>query len=84
MDEIARKKAEKLGDNRIWTPLDCLEDTIDRIKDRDQGRVMLTVLWWEINEEGRRIWHFSNSNLIYPELIALIRISEHKFIGMAQ
>ena len=36
---LARRRAEKAVDGRLWTPLDCLHDTIEEIQSGDWKNV---------------------------------------------
>jgi hypothetical protein len=80
MDEIARKKAEKAGDNRLWSPNDALEEAIVSIKDLDPKNVKIAVHWFEVQEDGSRKHHYTAANLTFPEHMALIRVADHQLI----
>jgi hypothetical protein len=80
MDQIARRRAEKLGDNRLWSPLDALEEAKNLIKDQDLSKIRLSVHWFEVQEDGSRRHHYTAANLTFPEHIALIRVADHALI----
>ena len=80
MDEFSKKRAEKLGDNRFWTPMDSLEDTIERIKGLDPKKVMMVTHWWEVQDDGTRIHHYSAANLTTPEHISILEVSKLRLV----
>lgn len=80
MDEVARKRAEQKGDNRLWSPLDALEEAVEAIKGQDLSKVRLAVHWFEVQDDGSRKHHFTAANLTFPEHMALIRVADHQLI----
>ena len=77
MDEIARKRAEKLGDSREWSAKDALEDTIKEIEGKE---VELAIHWWVIRPDGTRDHHYAIAGLTFPVHIALLEISKTSVI----
>jgi hypothetical protein len=80
MDEISRKRAEKFGDSRMWSPVDALEDAIETIKTKDLKDIRLAVHWFEVQPDGSRKHHYTAANLTFPEHISLIRVADHRLI----
>lgn len=75
MDELAAKKAEKAEDNRLWSPIDALEYTITRLKNKDLSKIHLCIHWREDVEGGGKI-HWAASNITRPDHIALLEMSK--------
>jgi hypothetical protein len=73
MDEIAKKKAGKAEDNRLWTAKDALKDAIERIKDIDPAKVHLCVHWRVDDEQGGHL-HWSAANIQRPDHVALLEL----------
>lgn len=77
MDEIAARRADKAGDNRLWSAEDALENAMKAVKGKD---VHLAVHWFEMTKDGARVHHFSAANATYPEHIALLEIAMYELI----
>lgn len=80
MDEIAKRRANKLGDSREWTCLDALEDTINLIKSGEYNPSSLCIHFWEKHEDGTRTHHYQVAGLTFPEHIALLATAQHRVI----
>lgn len=80
MDEFSKRRAEKIGDNRLWSPKDALEDAIAAIKDVDPDKVCIAVHWFEKQEDGSRRHHYSAANCTFPEHMALLEVALKKVI----
>jgi hypothetical protein len=79
MDEIAKRRANKMQDCREWSCLDALEDTIQRIKSGEIRPTCMAIHFWEKHDNGRT-HHYQVSGLTFPEHIALLSLAEHRVI----
>lgn len=80
MDEIARKKADIAGDNRLWSPIDALEDAMATLKTKDLSTIELAVHWLERMPDGSSTHHYVAANLPMPEHLALLKVADHRLI----
>lgn len=79
MDEIAARRAEKAGDNHLWSPEDALENALRRV--REQSNVKgLIVSWWEDNGESGFTHHYSVSRCSRPETLGLFYAALSRFL----
>ena len=74
MDEIAKRRAEKASDGRLWTAADALEDTVNRVRGMT-GKVKMAIHLWEVHPDGSKTHNYTTAGLTYPEHIALLIMS---------
>ena len=80
MKNLNEKRAEKMQDNRLWTPLDCLKALVRDIEIGDINPCALHVSYWETNDgsenkESSKSYKYASSNLTRPEEIALLNVA---------
>ena len=77
MDEIAKRRAEKMQDCREWSPLDALLSLVDEIKRGEARPVNIVVHWFEDDPDnkGGKIHHWTASGVTFPEHIALLNVA---------
>jgi len=79
MDEIRRKKLERMNDAREWTPEEALEDALKDIREIPAGReVKFAVFWWE-KEPGDDCYStaYRVSGMTRQDLIAMLWLELH-------
>lgn len=80
MDEVAKRKAEKANNNRLWAPQDAIEDALMRIKDKDPKKIHLMVAWREeLDDETSKI-HWSAANIQRHDQISLLELVKFDLI----
>lgn len=77
---LNKKRAEKAGDSRLWTPIDCLEDLVEKIKSREVVPSQLVIHFFENRENGGKTHHYMASGVTFPEHIALLNIALTRII----
>jgi hypothetical protein len=79
MDDIRRKKLEKIVDAREWTALEMLEDVTNELKDIPNENIRIGVFVWVKNGEKWKInyWCAGVNN---TELIALTANASYDMI----
>lgn len=73
MNEVARRKAEKAGDCKLWSAQDALEDTLERLKKGEIDPQQLVIVMLDhpdVNEDRR--FRFVASGVSVAEHIALL------------
>lgn len=75
MDEIAKRRAEKNGDNRLWKPMDAIEDCRHTMESGEiEADQILIILVDKADEHGRRGITTFAANLTTPDRIALLNV----------
>lgn len=75
MDELARKRAEKRQDSRLWTAEDALEDLLARIRAGEIKPTWLAIHYMEGSPETGQEHHYQVAGLTYPQHIALLNVA---------
>lgn len=74
MDELAKKRADKAADSRLWSPQDALEDLLAEIRAGRIKPTSLAIHYWEGMPESGLEHHYSAAGLTYPSHIALLTV----------
>ena len=75
MDDLAADRSLK----KEWTPEDALDEARERIK-AFGGRVMVSVVWYQVSDDLSRELHFSTAGLTTPEHITLLALGQDALI----
>ena len=75
MDELARKRAERARDSRLWGAEDALEDLLDQIRTGEVKPTWLAVHYMEGDPSEGMEHRYSAAGLTYPHHIALLNIA---------
>ena len=75
MDELAKRRAEKLGDSREWTAADALEDLLTALRAGKVKIDQLGIHWFENQPDGGYTHHYCAAGVTYQQHIALLHIA---------
>lgn len=81
MDELAKKRADKMGDSRLWSAADALEDLLSDVRSGKVNPTQLAIHYFEGTPETGLEHHYAVSGLTYPNHIALLTIALQRMVG---
>ena len=71
MNELAKKRMEKKGDCKEWTPLDCLENLVHEIKTGQIDPEMLSIHWMNKEVDGMQSFDYDMANMNHKDHLVL-------------
>lgn len=77
---LNEKRAELAGDNRLWTPEDCLKAAL---RDLQAGKIdpkQLFIYYYEELPGGRKKLRYYAAGLTYPDHLAMLEFGKHCLI----
>ena len=75
MDELAKRRAEKMQDSREWTALDALEDLVAQVRAGTLQVDQLGIHWFKNLPDGGYEHHYCAAGMTYQQHIALLHIA---------
>lgn len=75
VENLNKRRADRAGDSRLWSPLECLEDLVSKIKSGEVKPSQLAVHFFEERDNGGKTHRFTVSGVTFPEHIALLNIA---------
>ena len=75
MDELAKKRADKLQDSRLWTAKDAIEDLLADVIAGKINPTQLAIHYFEGTPETGLKHHYQAAGLTYPNHIALLNVA---------
>jgi hypothetical protein len=69
---LAKARAEKANDSRLWTPIDALKDVISEIEAGKIKADQIAIHWRETNEDGSCDFCYCVAGLTFSDHIALL------------
>lgn len=82
MNELAKRRSQKNNDALLWTPLDALEDTIERIKSGELSpdRISIQMLS-DPDKNGNRVHTYCAAGVNYETHIAMLSVALQRTIN---
>lgn len=74
MNEIAKRRADKMQDCREWTAIDALEDMVAQVKAGKMKVDQLAIHWFENLPEGGYKHHYCVAGVTFQQHIALLHV----------
>lgn len=78
MDEVAKRRAERSGNSKDWSPADALEDALARVQATPDVKCCI-ALW--ISDDGAYHISYSASRLTKFETVGLLSSYLHQLIS---
>ena len=79
VESLAAQRAIKAGDNKLWTPVDCLQDCINdfRSDKENANKLVIVTIFAEPNKFNVG---YAASNISASEMLAALEILKAKII----
>lgn len=76
VESLEKARADKAGDARLWTPLDCLREVLRLVEAGDLKIDKIVILHREEIESGGTTGGYFMAGMTRPELIAVLAVAQ--------
>lgn len=79
MDDLAKRRAEREDDSKLWKPVDALEDVLASVKSGERKPTQL-IIWYVEDGEQKMTVNYCVAGVTREEHIALLALAQRNML----